>query len=112
MNFRVWVGNRVGESEDKIKYGLNNCPFCGSVVIKMQKVHYDSKFTEAHKEMFEKAKIFHEKYGKPHRVHCDNCGADGPPCSGPEGAARAWNKSTPNRNPFNEGFQKINKKTF
>lgn len=95
-----------GETQDKIKYGLNNCPFCGSVVIKMERMLYDAELCEAHKDIYDKVKKHHEKHGKPHRVHCENCGADGPPCLGPEGAATAWNKSTPKPDPLEEAIRK------
>jgi len=85
-----------GETQDKKKYNLNNCPFCGSVVIKIKKMTDVIQYSKGNIEL----ETIFEKHGQPYRVHCENCGADGPGCLSPESAANAWNKSTPKPDPL------------
>jgi transcription elongation factor Elf1 len=84
-----------GETRDKIKYRLNNCPFCGSVVLKMSTYSVDFPSVV--------------KTKKAYYVHCDNCGASGPPNLNAESAAFAWNECIPKPNPLDE-FIKRSKK--
>ena len=93
-----------GETQDKKKYNLNNCPFCGSVVIKMSKMTEVIQYAKGDREL----ETTFEKHGQPYRVHCENCGADGPGSLSPENAANAWNKSTPKPDPLEEAIKKGN----
>jgi len=93
-------------SQDKKSYGLNNCPFCGSVVLKMEKRRVDREtlkyFSAKIREMFPEIKRNIIGY----YIHCENCGAQGPPCVGREGAAARWNKCIPLPDPLEEAMNK------
>jgi len=84
-------------SQDKKDYQLNNCPFCGSAVLNIFKRDSkdDSPDIEARVISF--------------YVHCENCGANGPPNLDRIGAANSWNKSILQPNPLEEEIRK-NKK--
>ena len=82
-----------GETKDKIKYNLNNCPFCGSVLLEIMKRTSD-KFPEI------KPRIV------SYYVSCDGCGACGPPLLDAEGAASLWNKCIPHPDPIEEAIKR------
>jgi hypothetical protein len=82
-----------GETKDKIKYDLNNCPFCGSVLLEMMK-RISDKFDEI------KARVV------SYYVYCDSCGACGPPTLDAEYAASLWNRSIPHPDPIEEAIKR------
>jgi len=82
-----------GETRDKIKYGLNNCPFCGSVVLKILK-----RISHEIPEIKPKVASYY--------VSCQNCGACGPPTLDAEGAPSFWNKCIPKPDPIEEAIKK------
>jgi len=82
-----------GETKDKRKYDLNNCPFCGSVVLKIMKRASD-EFPEITPRIVS------------YYVSCENCGACGPPGLDVEGAASLWNRCIPRPDPIKEAIKR------
>lgn len=104
------------ESEDKKKYSLNNCPFCGSAHLKISRassISLNSLDGSTKKQISEVRELLKAHQARSafqadtdqlifYSVCCRKCGANGPSDFNPESAASYWNKATPQPSPFDK----------